>query len=499
MRIFPKPIEIADDEGFSKHDIFKHKTFGNELANLFIVSEESLVVALDDNWGIGKTTFVKMWMGHIKNKFNCQPIYFDAFANDYIADPFTALSAALVNFKFGNDDQFLDAQEKLETFKQNVISVGGVFLKGAVGLGVRALTGGMLNQEDVAGEFTNNLNPDAIKNAMQSSAEAIIDSKINSAEEDHDAFKAFRIALEDIVKALPEGSGPLIFVVDELDRCKPTFALELVEILKHFFCVPGVHFLLSVNMKQLAQSVRSVYGLDTGSEVYLRKFVHLSRPLPEPTETDRRKLYIQHLIKTMGLPNRVGNKEIDYGTEDLLVHFLDRAGISLRDIDRAISNLAILIASKGEEEILILPGISVPLAITAAVYPGIYELARNVGSNVRPNGTGHTGAELQKFKMSANLHESQIGEMMEFIAGPSINLATSTFLKNQESDIDYVLTEWAFALVPPSERTLQNEETEEIYAIHAHHCFKQRINTSHIISNAINEVGRLVAAPTDKE
>src|SRR6185312_2313933 len=68
---------------------------------------------------------------------------------------------------------------------------------------------------------------------------------------------------------------PLIIILDELDRCRPIFALDLLERVKHFFSVPGLHFALGTQMSQLENSVRVAYGANIDASLYLQKFIHL--------------------------------------------------------------------------------------------------------------------------------------------------------------------------------------------------------------------------------
>ena len=74
------------------------------------------------------------------------------------------------------------------------------------------------------------------------------------------AMDAFRLTLEELTK--PDDAKPikLVIMVDELDRCRPDYALSLLEIIKHFFNVEGVHFVLGVNLSELQNIVRARYG-----------------------------------------------------------------------------------------------------------------------------------------------------------------------------------------------------------------------------------------------
>jgi predicted KAP-like P-loop ATPase len=90
MRLFPPPLEIGDEEGFTKEkDIFGRSGIGRGLTNIISRVTDPLVIAVDNEWGTGKTTFLKMWAGELR-KLGVPVIYFDAFQHDYVEDAFTA-------------------------------------------------------------------------------------------------------------------------------------------------------------------------------------------------------------------------------------------------------------------------------------------------------------------------------------------------------------------------------------------------------------------------
>jgi predicted KAP-like P-loop ATPase len=55
------------------------------------------------------------------------------------------------------------------------------------------------------------------------------------------ATKPFKAQLAEITK---KEKKPLVFIVDELDRCKPEFAIRLIERIKHFFDIPKLYSFL---------------------------------------------------------------------------------------------------------------------------------------------------------------------------------------------------------------------------------------------------------------
>ena len=89
--------------------------------------------------------------------------------------------------------------------------------------------------------------------------------------------------IKQVVKSLNDLSReyPIVFVVDELDRCIPSFAIKTLERLHHIFskvncCVT----ILTFNRSQLLRSINHTYGNDT-AEHYLGKFIDFKLLLNE--------------------------------------------------------------------------------------------------------------------------------------------------------------------------------------------------------------------------
>ena len=86
MRIFAPDLVIGDlDKLEPEHDLFKRADLGEGLTRLVKSVQDPMVIAVDADWGAGKTVFLKMWAGELR-KAGIPVVYFDAFANDYVDD-----------------------------------------------------------------------------------------------------------------------------------------------------------------------------------------------------------------------------------------------------------------------------------------------------------------------------------------------------------------------------------------------------------------------------
>ena len=126
------------------------------------------------------------------------------------------------------------------------------------------------------------------------------------------------------LKAAAEPCG-LILLIDELDRCKPTYALELLSTVRHLFDVPGVVVVLAINRAELAHSVQSVYGPDFSADRYLRRFADLHARLLPPAQPELIPLFQQ-------LRDEIGEDSLgDRGIWEMLSLAGEAEGCGLRD------------------------------------------------------------------------------------------------------------------------------------------------------------------------
>ena len=143
----------------------------------------------------------------------------------------------------------------------------------------------------------------------------------------------------------------LIIVIDELDRCRPDFALSMLEILKHLFHVPNVHFVLGVNLTALEHSVHARYGTGIEAGRYLKKFYNLIFELtdsnPQNSPYDQKIRYAERVFNDVGMKIKLGQ----YSPSDQsplalrIIAIFEKESftnrLSFRDINQICSNASI--------------------------------------------------------------------------------------------------------------------------------------------------------------
>ncbi|EJY0883397.1 hypothetical protein GJ26_05405 [Vibrio cholerae] len=337
MRLTVPELQISDDEGFSaEKDLFHRKQFGDRLYNLINNSDENLVLALDAQWGEGKSTFIKMWSGENRHKQKppLETIYFDAFENDYQKEPFLALASEIYELL---EDK---AASKKQEFKEKAAQVFKTFSRGVIKTGIRLGTAGLID-----GTMLDQAEKD-ISTLVSEQVDSIISSKFESSKADKLALKNFKEFLSDVALNHTPGKR-IVFVIDELDRCRPDFALDILENIKHLFSVSGITFLLVMNRKQLEESVKCRYGDGIDSVTYLQKFINVWLSLPRSSgkyQQDDGAKYLTTSFDLMSSGKRIHNQTAAQVLKSLVKHLKP----SFRDIERILTYFAIIENSRNE-------------------------------------------------------------------------------------------------------------------------------------------------------
>lgn len=322
MKLFPQDDDVVLYETGFEDDVLERKSISNQLSELVERIEDPVVLSLDDKWGSGKTFFLKRWVAAhtAENNGTATTIYFDAFENDYLTDPLvsiiTAVSARL-------------PREQAETVKKWK-KVAVKLAKPALGIALSLATFGAKQHLDEIGDVIADAASGEAKDAAQDLWDIENDRK--------DAMRDFRNLLSELTR---ESGAPIVIVVDELDRCRPDYALTVLEVIKHFFSVPKVHFILGVNGKALENSVKARYGAEIDAESYLRKFINVSFSLPRVIggrgEISVIARYASKLIADMELPQRVPERCVS-----LLKCVAFSRDVSLRDVGKVFSKVALV-------------------------------------------------------------------------------------------------------------------------------------------------------------
>lgn len=301
-----RPFEFtADPESPFEHDKLNRQEQVEALCRVLCGVEGHAVVSLDAPWGAGKSAFVKMCSAHLRSEEvqqDVQVVEFNAWRQNHTGNPLVDLVSAI-------SDQI--GSSKVEELK----STAGKLAKHLLRVGSRGVIELDLLEDDTPAIFASWT---AIEEEIQSFAKRL-------------------------AAVAAEAEGPLVVIVDELDRCRPSYALELLDTVRHLFAADGVMVILAINRAELIHSVESVYGPDFRADRYLRRFSDLHISLPAPADKDLAD-FLDGLLEATGLAVRFTASEGTYS--GVMLQLVAKApGSGLRDVEQAVHHTVVALAS----------------------------------------------------------------------------------------------------------------------------------------------------------
>lgn len=249
--------------------LLNRREYGEFITNYITKESDGFVLNLNGSWGTGKTHFLKRLYTQLNN-LGHPTIYIDAWESDFTKDPLTVVSSEL-----------LSQLEKYSALNgkdlDNVKKLIGKFIKGAA-----IATSGYVSKTFL-GEGA--IGIETVKQLFEKTDADYINSVKKGYLEQVNAIKEIRTKLSLLGEVLKTNEGqklPIIVLVDELDRCRPDYAIEMLEVIKHFFDTSNFVFVVATDTEQLCCSIKAVYGEDFNSEKYIKRFFHRKAQLPLP-------------------------------------------------------------------------------------------------------------------------------------------------------------------------------------------------------------------------
>ena len=304
------------DENLSNgyiNNILERNTYIHSFISMLLSIEKGGVIAIDGEWGSGKTYFVHQvkWLLDSTNKnidnevesvlsrtvpkldyikeHKYKAFYYDAWKHDKSNNPFFTLLRSMI-LTFGGTDYFKEEMG----FIKSLLKGASHIVKGVTPIDVESIFKGTktlcgINDEEQFSEL--------------------------------EFIEQMDVQVNSFLDYICEGQyEKLVIFIDELDRCKPSFAVELLEIIKHYFNNDKVIFVLSTNLSEFQYCIKQYYGDGFNGWKYLDRFIDLRLTVPTISTED----YYKYLWQ------KTGTDRID----DISIACAKYFGFNLRDIQR---------------------------------------------------------------------------------------------------------------------------------------------------------------------
>ncbi|HEF4837354.1 TPA: hypothetical protein SAO52_002074 [Burkholderia vietnamiensis] len=311
-------------------DRLNRRTLAEKLSNFVLRLHNGGVIAIDSQWGGGKTWFGRNWAAQLRESGH-KVTFINAFEQDYTEDPFLPIAAELA--------ALLEGESGKKRFLKKAAAVAASCLPVAAKVAASAGSRFVLGNIDLPAEIDA-----AVKKAESKSEEFVqhwVERKLEGHKKEQESLAGFRATLAQVAS---QEQKPIVIFVDELDRCRPDFSVRLIERIKHFFETPNVVFVLLIHRDQLNSAISGVYGPTTDGAAYLSKFVHFFFALPSKVD----RIYISAVLERFGFSDKDASC---YAFSEYLALWVTLAGLSLREVERACALYAYA-RLKGAERLL---------------------------------------------------------------------------------------------------------------------------------------------------
>ena len=264
--------------------------------DLLLAQEGTSSIAIDGRWGSGKTFFVKqsMLLINAKNPMSDMDdekkasivyalpfpeksedvpenynvaVYYDAWENDNDTDPVLSLVYEIIK-QLGINYDFDD--------NGNIFKLAGSVLEAFTGRNINSIIENLKSENPL--------------------------TNIREEKDLHEDIKNF------FTEVLVERGNRLVIFIDELDRCKPSYAVHLLERIKHYLCDERITFVFSVNLGELQHTIKHYYGNTFDACRYLDRFFDMRLSLPP---ADKTAFYREMGLDSGYILEKVSRKVID--------------------------------------------------------------------------------------------------------------------------------------------------------------------------------------------
>lgn len=251
------PGAIAGSEDPLSADRLDRARYAEFLTNYLAAEgkQRNYVLNLNAEWGAGKTWFIKRW--YMELKAHHPTVYIDAWQQDFSDDPLLTVISSII--------EQLKEEAGSPQLPPYLSTKLASLLKATAPIVTKALF------KKVSG-----INIDEVQEVITADdAGKLVESLFQDTRKKTEAVQLLKHEIQQWVEAIigkKKKQAPAFILIDELDRCRPSYAVEMLETIKHIFDIPGVVFVLATDTEQLQHAIKVVYGEGFDAQNYLGRF-----------------------------------------------------------------------------------------------------------------------------------------------------------------------------------------------------------------------------------
>jgi hypothetical protein len=342
-------------------DRLNRQSTGEHLINVLLERYEarkalgagSYILNIDASWGEGKTFFLECLRADLRKRGHAVA-YVNAWQDDHGDDPLVTVMSAIEEELAPFFEGEKAAKAKMDKGKKALSVVaheagkqaGSHLLKLTTGISVGAIVDALRDAGviDAKAKLDEKALDEATGKVWEEAFDNLIPKRVAEHQRANKSSDEFRERTSEAISLLFDKGmlEPMFVFVDELDRCRPLYAIRLLEDLKHLFAIKGIVFVVATDSAQLAHSVKAIYGAEFEARKYLRRFFDRVFVFPD---ADRNK-FIEHLFQSHGIDaSRVFESTGDAFPVDIFTSWADSYQLSNRDVEQAMDIVSTFVTS----------------------------------------------------------------------------------------------------------------------------------------------------------
>lgn len=250
------------EENKNLTDILDRQQFVEQLKNLINTlncEQTNRSFAINGTWGCGKSFVLDMLKGEFSNCNDNDTIIiqFNAWEYDFYEEPLVAILSCIV--------------DKLNDILKNKNFISN------------SLKTCLINLSEIFGSITKYITGVNVVNESKKIVNKVKELKnIGEIKNNFDNNQVLKNTILLIQKNLGHMNKKIIFIVDEIDRCLPSYAIKVFERIHHVFNnLKNSITIYSLDKNQLKQLISNYYGSSLNVDKYLEKFIEFSLELPK--------------------------------------------------------------------------------------------------------------------------------------------------------------------------------------------------------------------------